>query len=137
MSTFSIPPPKAVELNDASSAATNWKKLLKQWTYFELATGLETKKKDIRLATFLSIIGDEGLEKYESFTFESEEDRNDIKIVIQKFEQCCNIVTNVLHERYKFLQHKQQDESIEQFVTRLKILSSTCEYQQPMEMVRD
>ena len=90
MSTFQVPPPKAVELNDASSAAANWKKFIKQWKNFELATGLAEKPANIRLATFMSVIGEEGQEKYESFTFQAEKDEEDINVVINKFEESCN-----------------------------------------------
>jgi len=65
------------------------------------------------LATFLSIIGDDGLEKFESFVFNNEEDREDIDLVIEKFNSSCLIITNVLHERYKFLQRKQENETTE------------------------
>jgi len=62
---------------------------MKKWNNFELATGLKEKPNNVRLATFLSIVGDDGLQKYESFTFESENERNDLDIVIEKFNISC------------------------------------------------
>ena len=41
----------------------------------------------MRLATFLCTIGIQGLEKYESFKFDDEDDKNKIDAVIKKFEQ--------------------------------------------------
>ena len=73
---------------------------------YELATGLSKKTNDVRLATFLTVIGDQGYEKYESFSFEEEADKNKIDKVLLKFDAECKILTNQLNERYKFLQRK-------------------------------
>jgi len=82
MNSLTIPPPKPVVLSDNGSAAANWKKFLAQWQNFELATGLDKKPSEVRVATLLSIIGEDGQEKYESFTFDNIEDKKDIDFVI-------------------------------------------------------
>ena len=41
---------------------------------YEIATGLK-KTNEVRLATFLCLIGPDGYEKYESFSFEKPDDR--------------------------------------------------------------
>jgi len=58
------------------------------------------------LATFLTILGNEGLKLYDSFNFESQEDRNDVIKIIEKFDEHTKEMTNILAERYKFLQRK-------------------------------
>ena len=58
---------------------------------------------DIRLATFLCIIGPQGQEKYESFQFEDEEEKNDLEKVIQKFQIDCKVRSNIIIERHRFL----------------------------------
>ena len=40
--------------------------------------------------------------KMKSFQFEDNNDRTDIKAVLKKFDEACN-VTNILYERYIFL----------------------------------
>lgn len=40
---------------------------------------------DVRVATFLCVIGEEGVEKFESFNFDEEEDKKKIEKIIEKF----------------------------------------------------
>ena len=68
-----------------------------------MASDLISKDKKVRLATFLNVIGDEGLEKYDGFLFDSDEDKEDIEKVIELFDKHCAEVTNILNERYLFL----------------------------------
>ena len=81
----------------------NWKKFKKTWNNHEIATGLIIiKKSNVRLATFLQVIGEAGIENYESFKFEND-DGNKIEKVIEKFEEDCKPRKNILNERYYFL----------------------------------
>ena len=82
----------------------------------------------------MSIIGEEGVEKYETFTYEDEQDKEDILKVIEKFDEECQYLTNELNERYIFLKRRQgSDETIDEYVTKLKVLVSTCGYINPNE----
>ena len=96
---------------------------------YETATGLKHKDKDVRLASFLCIIGKQGQQKYESFQFSNEEDREDIEKVIELFKKDCEARSNIIIERHKFLSRKQQPtETIDQYLTNLNLLLGTCEY---------
>lgn len=44
------------------------------------------------------------------------------------FEEHCNPKKNVTVERYKFITRIQEGESIEKFVTDLKLLAATCNF---------
>jgi len=70
-----IPPPKELNLSADSSPAASWKKFRIAWNNYELATGLMGKPNEVRLATFLSVIGEEGMDKYQSFYVENDEER--------------------------------------------------------------
>ena len=92
----------------------------------------------IRLATFLAIIGEAGYEKYETFTFSNDDDGKDLTKVIEKFDQECKKISNVLNERYHFFKRRQYEaETIDQYVTQLKILAKTCEFPNTQESIRD
>lgn len=56
-----------------------------------------------------------------------------------KFESACKARTNVIIERNRFLRSKQQiDETVDEFVSRLRRLASTCEYNTlEEEIIRD
>ena len=74
-------PDKKLDLRDGQTTSKNWKKFKRSWQIYETATGLNKQEKTVRLATFLAIIGEEELEKYDSFQFGSDEDKNDINEV--------------------------------------------------------
>ena len=127
---MNIPAPEAINFRNGVSPNENWKKFANQWKNFEVATGLKEKPKEVRLATFMCVIGVQGQEKYESLSFQEGEDKEDLATVILKFEECCKARSNVIVERYRFLQCKQScDETIDEFLARLRKLASSCEYE--------
>ena len=42
------------------NTANSWQQFFSQWKNYEIATGLKKKEKEVRLATFLCVIGKEG-----------------------------------------------------------------------------
>lgn len=73
-------------------------------------------------------IGDEGFQLIESFQL-AEDRSNKYASLIDKLEAYCTARTNLIMERYKFHNTKQKDgEPITEFVTRLKLCATTCEY---------
>ena len=60
-----IPPSDKIDFKNGETISnTNWKRFVKQWNNFELATGLNEKKMNVRLAIFLYLTGKQGEEKY-------------------------------------------------------------------------
>lgn len=138
-----LQPPQPLDLSAGSNIATNWKKFKKAWTNYEIATGMNEKSSKVRLATFLHVIGDTGVEKFESFNIQLEDEEENenfdvIEAVMKRFDDDCMPKTNILNERYKFLKRKQNvNENIDQYVTQLKILIASCEYANNDEAIRD
>ena len=57
--------------------------------------------------------------------------------VLSKFDNDCNMKTNVISERYKFLTRGElPGESCDNFVTQLRSLYASCEYANPEEALR-
>ena len=54
------------------------------WSNYELATGLADKDDAIWVATILTVIGDETLEVYSTFSWGSEEDKVKIDKVLEQ-----------------------------------------------------
>ena len=65
-------------------------------------------------------------------TFELDEDGEEIvtvEILIQRFEQYCKPRKNLIVERHRFLtRNQEQSETIDQYVTELKTLATSCEW---------
>ena len=58
-----FPPPEPLQLSIGNSLR-NWTRFKQKWSNYELATGVADKNEDdaIRVATFLTVIGDEALD---------------------------------------------------------------------------
>lgn len=52
--------------------------------------------------TFLNLVGPEALDKFDTFDFERDEDREDPDVLVQKFEELCLPVKNVIMDRHAF-----------------------------------
>ena len=108
--------------------SSNWKRFKSQWTNYELATDL-TEDTPKRTAIFLSCIGSEAYDVFESMVFDNEEDRLSISKVIAAFEQHCIGETNITYERYILNKRVQEDhETFDNFLTDIRRLAKSCEY---------
>lgn len=123
--TLPIPP----KLDVHGNLSVNWKRFKRVWENYEIATHLNAQPKATRVATFLTCIGADALDIYDTFVFEDDEEKDDPTVVLQKFEAHCVGATNETYERYIFNQREQEPgERIEAYVTALRRLSKTCNY---------
>lgn len=105
----------------------NWKFWRQRFEMYLLATDISKKEEVTQCAQLLTLIGEEGIRIYNSLEFQ-ENERNKIKILLDKFEFHFNPKKNLAYERHKFLMHKQSDHlTLEQYITDLKNLSLSCE----------
>ena len=119
--------PLALDLRHNKTKA--WSLFKQKWTNFEIATGLKEKEEDTRLATLLSIIGDEALEAYNGFQWDTDADKLKIEKVLDNFEKYCNPKRNVPFERYVFNSRFQKSgETIDEYVNQLRLLAESCEF---------
>ena len=130
--SINIPLPSKLELS--GNLATNWKKFHRAWNNYEIAARLKDPEhpavnKSLRTATLLTCIGSDALDVYDGLDFESEEQKNDIDVVLQKLQRYCIGETNEIYERYKFNKRDQElNESVDAYVTALRTLAKTCNF---------
>lgn len=67
-------PPDPLQLS-SGNVSQNWKRFKQKWSNYELAIGTARKEDPIRVATFLTVIGDEALDVNNAFTWDSDEDK--------------------------------------------------------------
>ena len=134
-----IPTPAKLKISDDSSLALNWKRFLRGWNNYEVATGLKGESSDYRCAVFMTVVGEDACERFEGFKFEQDESENDIGIVLQKFEQFCVGSTHEAFESYRFhVRTQEQSESIDAYVAELRKLAKGCNFaEQEDRMIRD
>ena len=129
-------PPKLKVGGDLSQA---WKKWRQVWDSYEIVSQLARQTDQYRVATFITCIGSDALEIYNSLPLESETDKTRMDTVLSLMEAHCVGATNEIYERFQFQRRQQEPgETIEQFVTALRALARTCGFADTLEeRVRD
>lgn len=117
--------------------AENWRKFSQKFDLFLRASNLSTKPEETKIAAFLNLIGDDGLELHNSFTYEKDEDKT-LESLKKKFEEYCSPTANVIFERYKFNSIVQQEnQPFDSFLTELRKAVKTTGYKDQDDMIRD
>ena len=99
-SPFTLPPLAPLDIHD-SNAADKWKKFIRAWTNYSLATELNKKSEPIQVATLLTAIGEDGREVLSTFTnWDSDGDNANIQPVLSKFAVYCQPRKNIPFEQY-------------------------------------
>lgn len=117
------------ELSWTGNMAENWSFFKQRFDIYMVASKSNKENSEYQIALLLSVIGDRALKIYNNFTYSADEDKSNIKVVIDKFANYFIPSKNVTYERHVFfLREQKQDENIDSYVTDLRDLSSTCEF---------
>lgn len=123
-----LKPPDPLRLE---GIADNWKRWRQKVELYMIATGMEGRSQKVQSCTLLHVIGDEVLEIYNTFKITQEEDKNKLKVLLEKFEKHFTPQSNVTFERHVFNTRVQAPgESIDQFITDLRSKARSYEYEQ-------
>ena len=130
--------PRSLQL-DASNLEEEWKFWVQKFDLYLLASANDQKPAATKLAIFLHCIGDEALKVYNSFVFDPESDSQVLSTVRERFKDYCMPRKNIVFERYNFGKLVQQPgESIDSFVTTLRLRAQSCDYKAETEgLIRD
>ncbi|KAJ8029680.1 hypothetical protein HOLleu_29132 [Holothuria leucospilota] len=125
MERYKPPPPLSLQGN----LAENFKRWKQRFQLYLEASELSTKPEKHQCAVLLHVAGDEALELYNTFTFADEESKEKVNDVLKKFEEFCNPRKNLTYERHLFFTRNQgTSESFDHYVTDLKRLAQSCEF---------
>ena len=117
--TRELKPPGGLDFHSTDLSHTLKRQSEEIQLHMDLA--MDGRDKKVKVKMLLYIIGSKGREIHETHYFEK--DRHDRKWqdVMNTFEEHCNPKKNETVERYKFFTRFQEGESIEKFVTDLKL----------------
>jgi len=122
-----LKPPKPLSL--AGNVSENWRRWIQQFRLYLNATGRDKKPEQVQCSTLLAAAGEEALDVFNTFEI-PEDDQNKLEPLIKQFELYCNPRKNVTFERHVFFTRNQGvDEGIDVYVTELKKLAKTCEFE--------
>ena len=96
----SLSQPPSMEFSGA--VAANWKKFRQRFELYLDASGKVGENDKVKTSLLLHIIGEEGLDIYNTFSFPAANEDSDpsmtLKTVLDKFEEYCNPKKNVTLE---------------------------------------
>ncbi|XP_068728069.1 uncharacterized protein [Montipora capricornis] len=99
---------------------------------------LSSKKEKEKCSHLLIWCGEKGRDIVNKWSGISEEDKKKLKAYFERFKAHVEPRTNPVFCRYKFHNRVQSEvETVEQFVTDLKLLARDCAFKEPDEMMRD
>ena len=107
---------------------------------YAIVNRLDEQPPEMQRAIFLSIAGPVGVRIYSSIKFESEAQKNEVKTILDKFDERITGKYNETYERYVFNQRNQkQGESIEEYVCALTEMAKRCTFCNCLEdnLIRD
>ena len=87
-----IPLPPKLDLR--GNLASNWKKFKRLWVNYEIASRLNTQSKQLCVATLIMCLGPDILDIYDGLPFTTEEEKEDIDVVLKLLEDYCVGETN-------------------------------------------
>ena len=119
-----LKPPASLDFY-AINLADSWKRWRQEVElYMDLAM-----KESMKVKLFLYLLWSRGREIYSTMTFEAPVHERNLKQVMDAFDRHCNPKKNETVERYKFFSRFQNPrESLENFITDLKLLATTCNF---------
>ena len=85
-------------LNLSGNISTNWQSWKQRWQPYTKASGVAAKSEDVQCAIFLYMIGEEALRIFNTFTF-ADEEKDNLNLIIEKFDTHCNPKMNITYER--------------------------------------
>ncbi|XP_036140429.1 uncharacterized protein LOC105835272 isoform X2 [Monomorium pharaonis] len=127
METHARPPSPLRKDGDMASNWQNWKEEF--IIFMKVANYMEQEPSDKRANCLKNFIGRVGIEAIRNITFDSEQDKDDMDILIEKLDKYFIPTKNEVFERHQFFTaSKWQNESIEHYVTLLKEKAKNCNF---------
>lgn len=121
---FAKPNPLSFEGN----VTENWRRFKQMFLIYIVVSGYESKSKKAKTCILLNLAGEQAIEIYNTFIYIKDESKEDIDVVVKKFEEHCNPKRNVTYERHVFNTRSQgSTETIDAFVTELRVQANNCE----------
>ncbi|CAG9835035.1 unnamed protein product [Diabrotica balteata] len=117
------------ELCFDGNMADNWSFFEQKFKIFLEASKLNEENDSLQGSVLLNRIGDRALRIYNNFEWSSDESKTSCKVILTKFKEYFTPSKNVTYERYLFFtQDKIGLQTYDLYVTELRQLASTCEF---------
>ena len=82
-----LPPPAPLALQKMKHHGRTWKQFKQSWLNYSIASEVNEKEENVKVAMFLHVAREEAMEKYKGFLWENEDDKNNLNKIIEKFDE--------------------------------------------------
>lgn len=106
----------------------NWRAFKQQFNLYVMAMGLDTKPDTRKVALLLTVAGPQAIEVFNTFVFDAPEDKDNLDVVLGKFDAHCTPNKNETYERFMFRSRVQRQEPFDSFVTALRLKAQSCNF---------
>ncbi|GBM97684.1 Uncharacterized protein K02A2.6 [Araneus ventricosus] len=136
METFR--PPGAINFS-CSNLADTWNRWTQKLKNYLIASEKDKKPDGVKIAILLNLLGDEGTDIFNTFKSENGKSIEKFDDILEMFTNYCIPRRNVVFERFKFFSCSQQEgQQVDNYLTELKTLASTCDFGDQEEgLIRD
>ena len=125
--TNNVNPPPQLLMKDNS--VEEWRLWKEMYADYAIITKLDKESKEFQRAVFLNAAGPLARKVYNTFTFSDQEDKNDVALLMKKFDAHIIGELNETYERYVFNKREQlPDESFDEYLAALRNLAKTCTF---------
>ena len=134
-----------MDLAGITPPSFNWDdtNLPEQWQKFKrhvelvFSGPLKSKTEEEKVSYLLLWMGDKGRDVHATWTNISEQDSKKLETYYKRFKDHVQPKLNPIFARYKFNNEVQNQDSIDAFVTRLRLSARDCNFSDANEMIRD
>ncbi|XP_052746964.1 uncharacterized protein LOC128199832 [Bicyclus anynana] len=133
------PPAELTVEGGPAARADAWRTWRRLFLVFLKASGVAKEPADVQASLLINLIGPAGYDVYTTFSYVKDEKEDDIECLLKKFDEHFGTKPNVTLARFKFFTRNQDtSETIDQYVTSLRLLSQHCEFMQLRDsLIRD
>ena len=122
-------PPDNLDYDSVQELPKCWEQWKKQCQIFMQATEANAKSDAVKVNMFLNLVGQKGIDLYESFSFAEADDKTKLDKVIEKFDQHANLHKSVTVNRYLFFkEHQKEGQSLENYIKILTTMCNKCDF---------
>lgn len=128
--------PQTFNIKDDEDCVEEWNLFKMQMSNYMKLTGLDKESEDVKISFFFTLISRKCLKEYSLMKIE---DPSLLKNIVTAFDERIIPKRNVIYERYIFGLSKQESgETMDKFVSTLKSLAKSCDYNaMEEELIRD
>jgi len=117
------------ELSWNGNMGENWRFFKQKFQIYLAASRCTDENSKYKIALLLNSIGDRALKIFNNFTYDPADDKDNFETVLKKFDSYFLPEVNETYERHTFfLREQKPDETVDQYVTDLRDLSSSCNF---------